>query len=79
MGTHKSVGGAETVGVGGLNLLMKKDQHRANLYSQSVQQAINKPCMMCVVNFFFALSQLQRVEWEWPGRREPDDEHSPAS
>ena len=52
MGTHKSVGGAETLGVGGLNLPMKKDEHRANLYSQSVQQAINKPCMMCVVKFF---------------------------
>ena len=35
--------------------------------------------MMCVVNFVFALSQLQGVEWGWPGRREPDDEHSPAS
>ena len=30
--------------------------------------------MMCVVNFVFALSQLQGVEWGWPGRREPDDE-----
>ena len=28
---------------------------------------------------FFALSQLQGVEGGWPGRREPDDEHSPAS
>ena len=36
-------------------------------------------CMMCVVNFVFALSQLQGVEWGWPDRREPDDEHSPAS
>ena len=42
-------------------------------------------CMMCVVNvccvvnFVFALSQLRGVEWGWPGRREPDDEHSPAS
>ena len=36
-------------------------------------------CMTCVVNFVFALSQLQGVEWGWPGRREPDDEHSPAS
>ena len=35
--------------------------------------------MTCVVNFVFALSQLQGVEWGWPGRREPDDEHSPAS
>ena len=35
--------------------------------------------MMCVVNFVFALSQLQGVEWEWPGRRETDAEHSPAS
>ena len=33
--------------------------------------------MTCVVNFVFALSQLQGVEWGWPGRREPDDEHSP--
>ena len=32
-----------------------------------------------IVNFVFALSQLQGVEWGWPGRREPDDEHSPAS
>ena len=36
-------------------------------------------CMTCVVNFVFALSQLQGVEWGWPGRREPNDEHSPAS
>ena len=42
VGTHKSVGGAETLGVEGLNLPMKKDKHRANLYSQRVQQAINK-------------------------------------
>ena len=35
--------------------------------------------MTCVVNFVFALSQLLGVEWGWPGRREPDDEHSPAS
>ena len=33
VGTHKSVGGAETLGVGGLNLPMKKYKHRANLYS----------------------------------------------
>ena len=33
VGTHKSVDGAETLGVGGLNLPMKKDKHRANLYS----------------------------------------------
>ena len=26
-----------------------------------------------------ALSQLQGFEWGWPGRREPNDEHSPAS
>ena len=25
-------------------------------------------CMTCVVNFIFALSQLQGVEWGWPGR-----------
>ena len=36
-------------------------------------------CMTCVVNFVFVLSQLQGVEWGWLGRREPDDEHSPAS
>ena len=35
--------------------------------------------MTCVVKFVFAFSQLQGVEWGWPGRREPDDEHSPAS
>ena len=29
--------------------------------------------MTCVVNFVFAFSQLQGVEWGWPGRREPDD------
>ena len=33
---------------------------------------------MGVVNFVFAVPQLQGVEWGWPGRREPDDEHSPA-
>ena len=32
VGTHKSVDGAETLGVGGLNLPAKKDKHRANLY-----------------------------------------------
>ena len=42
MGAHKSVDGAETLGVGGLNVPMKKDKHRANLYSQRVQQAIHK-------------------------------------
>ena len=42
VGTHKSVRRAETLGVGGLNLPMNKDKHRANLYSQRVQQAINK-------------------------------------
>ena len=36
-------------------------------------------CMTYVVNFVFALSQLQGVEWGWPGRGEPDDEHYPAS
>ena len=35
--------------------------------------------MMCVVKFVFAPSQLQGVEWGWPGQREPDDEHSPVS
>ena len=42
VGTHKSVDGAETLGVGGLSLPAKKDKHRANLYSQRVQQAIQK-------------------------------------
>ena len=42
VGTHKSVDGAETLGVGGLNPSLKKDKHRANLYSQRVQQAIQK-------------------------------------
>ena len=41
VGTHKSVG-RETLGVGGLNLPMKKDKHRANLYSRRVQQAIDR-------------------------------------
>ena len=36
VGTYKSVGGAETLGVGGLNLPMKKDKHRTNLYRQRV-------------------------------------------
>ena len=36
MGTHKSVDGAETLGVGGLNLPKKQDKHRANLHSQRV-------------------------------------------
>ena len=42
VGTHKSVDGAETLGVGGLNLPAKQDKHRANLYSQRVQRAIQK-------------------------------------
>ena len=42
VGTHKSVDGAETLGVGGLNLPTKQDKHRANLHSQRVQQAIQK-------------------------------------
>ena len=42
VGTHKSVDGAETLGVGGLNLPKKQDKHRANLHSQRVQQAIQK-------------------------------------
>ena len=42
VGTHKSVDGAETLGVGGLNQPMKKDKHQANLYSQRVQQAIHE-------------------------------------
>ena len=32
---------AETMGVGGLSLNVKKDKDRANLYSQRVQPAIN--------------------------------------
>ena len=46
VGTHKSVDGAETLGKGGLNLPAKKDKHRANLYSQRVQQAIQKKQVM---------------------------------
>ena len=42
VGTYNSVGRAETLGAGGLNLPMKKDEHQANLYSQRVQQAIKK-------------------------------------
>ena len=42
VGTHKSVDGAETLGVGGLNLPAKKDKHLASLYSQRVQQAVQK-------------------------------------
>ena len=42
VGTHKSMDGAETLGVRGLNLPAKKDKHRANRYSQRVQQAIEK-------------------------------------
>ena len=42
VGTHNSVGGAKTLGVGGLNLPMKNDKPRANPYSQRVQQAINR-------------------------------------
>ena len=34
---------------------------------------------MCVVNFVVSFSQLQVVEWGWPGRRELDDERSLAS
>ena len=33
VGTHKSVDGAETLGVGGLNLPKKKNKHRANFHS----------------------------------------------
>ena len=40
VGTHKSVDGAEALGVGGLNLPMKKDKHQANVNSQRVQRAI---------------------------------------
>ena len=42
VGTHKSVDGAETPGVRGLNLPAKKDKHRVNIYSKRVQQAIEK-------------------------------------
>ena len=51
VGTHKSVGRAETLGVGGLNLPMKKDKHQANLSSQRVQQAIKR-------------KQIKRSRWE---------------
>ena len=47
VGTHKSVDGAETLGVGGLNLPKKKDKHRANLHSQRVQQAIHVGYFVC--------------------------------
>ena len=56
VGTHKSVDGAETLGVGGLNLPKKKDKHRANLHSQRVQQAIQKKT--CVVNYYFIFCPL---------------------
>ena len=36
MGTHKSEDRAETLGVGGLSLLVNKDKRRANLYSLRV-------------------------------------------
>ena len=42
VGTHKSEGRAETLGVGGLSLPMKKYKHWANLYDQRAQQAIRK-------------------------------------
>ena len=42
VGKHKSEGRAETLGVGGLNLLIKNDKHWANLYDQRAQQAIRK-------------------------------------
>ena len=42
VGTHKSVGRRETLGVGRLDLPMKKDKHRVNLYSQRVQQAMER-------------------------------------
>ena len=35
--------------------------------------------MMCVVNFVLPLSQLQGVDWGWPGWRELDDEDSSAT
>ena len=35
--------------------------------------------IIIIIYLFIALSQLQGVEGGWPGRREPDDEHSPAS
>ena len=42
VGMHKSLGGAETLEVGRLNLPMKKNKHRANLYGQRVRQAIKR-------------------------------------
>ena len=38
VGTHKSVGGAETLGVGGLNLPMKKDKHRLTYSARGSNQ-----------------------------------------
>ena len=42
VGTCKSVGRTETLGVGELNIPMKKGKHRANLYSQRVHHAIKR-------------------------------------
>ena len=68
VGTHKSVDGAETLGVGGLNLPKKKDKHRANLHRQRVQQAIQKkqPVLVflycvCVCVFFPSILDIKFV------------------
>ena len=58
--------------------------HAIHTYKQGWRYCLGqrvRSCMMCVVNFILPLSQLQGVEWGWPGRREPDCEHyySPAS
>ena len=42
VGAHESAGGAETLGVEGLNLPMKKNKHRTNLYSQRLELAIKR-------------------------------------
>ena len=67
--------GAETLGVGGSNLPAKKDKHRANLYSQRVQQAIQKngfdltACLFCF--YFCFLSRIclvgEKPDKELPG------------
>ena len=42
VGTHKSKDRAETLGVAGSNLPVTKDKHRADLYSQRIQHAIDR-------------------------------------
>ena len=57
----------------------KSSRHSRGAWRYCLGHRVLLPCMMCAVDFVFALSQLQGVEWGWPGRREPDDEHSLAS